>query len=116
MLRIDHKALAAIFNSAMSVSSRVTKWLLALQPFDFAIEVIAGKQNGVADSLSRIPWPITLPNADTSDDFVELVDADSESASQVGSDTSLTLPAIETLKQHQSQETDIVNFKQWIAT
>ena len=82
-LRTDHKALAAIFNSAMSVSSRVTKWLLALQPFDFAIEVIAGKENVVADSLSRIPWPITLPNADSSDDFVELLDGDSESAREV---------------------------------
>ena len=58
--RVDHKALAAIFNSAMSVSSRVPKGLLALQTSDFAIEVIAGKQNGVADSLSRIPWPIIV--------------------------------------------------------
>ena len=57
-LRTDHKALAAIFNSAMSESTRVTKWLLALQPFDIAIEVIAGKVNLVADSLSRIPWPL----------------------------------------------------------
>ena len=81
----------------MSVSSRVTKWLIAVQPFDFANEVIAGKENVVADSLSRIPCPLTLSNADLSDDFVDLLDADSESASEVGSDISLTLLSIETL-------------------
>ena len=90
--------------------------MLALQPFDFAIEVTAGKENVVADSISRIPWAITLPNVDTSDDFVELLDADSESASKVGSDTSLTLLAIETLKQYKSHETDIAKLQQWIAT
>ena len=76
-LRTDYKALAPIFNSAMSVSSRVMKWLLALHPFDFAIELIAGKESLVTVSLSRIPWPITFANFDKSDDFVELLDADS---------------------------------------
>ena len=97
------------------MSSRVTKWLLALQPFDFAIEVTAGKENVVADSISRIPWAITLPNVDTSDDFGELLQAQSESASEVGSDTSLTLLAIETLKQPLSQQTEIAKLQQWLA-
>ena len=100
----------------MSVSSRVTKWLIAVQPFDFANEVIAGKENVVADSLSRIPCPLTLSNADLSDDFVDLLDADSESASEVGNEASITLLAIETLKQHQSQEIDIAKLQEGIAT
>ena len=64
----------------------VTKWLLALQPFEFATNVISGKENVVADYHYRIPWPLMLPNADMSDDFGELLDADSESASEVGSE------------------------------
>ena len=100
----------------MSISNRVTKGLLAFQPFDLSMEVIAGKNNVVGDSLSRIPLPLTLPNADMSDDFVELLDADSDSASEVGSETSLTVWAIENLKQHQSQETDIAKLQQWIVT
>ena len=77
-LRTDQKVLAAIFNSAMSVSSRVRKWLLSLQPFDFAIKSIADKDNVVTDSLSRVHWRPKLQSLDTSDDFVELLEADSE--------------------------------------
>ena len=98
-VRTQHKAVAAIFNSAMTVSSRVPKWCLALQPFDFAIEVLAGKENVVAHSLSRIPWPVTLPSSDSPYDFGELRDADSESASEVGIEPSLSLFAIDTSKQ-----------------
>ena len=64
--RSDHNAIGA-----RSVSSRVTKWLIELQTFDFAIELSAGKEDVVADSHCRIPWPIRLPNIDTSDDFLE---------------------------------------------
>ena len=82
-VRSEHKELAANFNTARSVSSRVTKWLLAWLPFDFAIEVRGLTENMVADSLSRIPWPVRLPSLDASQDFVELLDADSESAAKL---------------------------------
>ena len=55
-LRTDHRALAAIFNSKLRTSDRVIKWIMRLQEFNFKIECIAGKDNVVADVLSRIPW------------------------------------------------------------
>ena len=48
--------------------------------------MIPRKENVVADSFSRIHWPLTLPNPDTSDDFVEMLEADSESPSEVESE------------------------------
>ena len=116
ILRTDDKTLEAIFSSATRVWSRVAKCKLALQPFDCAMEEIPAKENVLAYSLSRIPWALTLPNSDTSVDFVELVDADSESPSEVGSEISLRLVAIDTRRQHQSQETDKPKLQQWIAT
>ena len=100
----------------MIVVSRVTKWVRALQTFVFAIEVIAGKENLVALSLSRIPWRFTLPSCEASHHFVELLDAESESASEVGSEPSLNLFGIDTLKQQQSKESDIAKLQHWIAS
>ena len=62
-LRTDHAALSAIFNSPLSSTSRVAKWLLALQPFRFVITHIKGEENVAADRLSRIPWPVASPTA-----------------------------------------------------
>ena len=87
-----------------------------LQPFDFATEVIPCNENVVADFVSRIPCPRTLPKSDSSDDFVEMVGAASESASEARSEISLTLVAIDTLSRTQSQETDIAILLQGIAT
>ena len=47
-----------IFYSKLTNSARITKWLLKLQPLKFQIEIIKWKDNVVADSLSRIPWPV----------------------------------------------------------
>ena len=77
ILRSDDKALAAIINTAMRFSSRVTKRLLVLQPFDFSFEVIGGKEKVIGDSLSRIRCPLTLQSSDKSDDVREFLDADS---------------------------------------
>ena len=62
-LRTDHAALSAIFNSPMSSTSRVAKWLLALYPFRFTVPHIKGQENVAADRLSRIPWPVATPKA-----------------------------------------------------
>ena len=56
-----------------------------------------------------------MQNCDASDEFVDLLDSNPDSRSEVGSETSLTLLAIETLKRHQSQEMDIAKLHQWIA-
>ena len=115
-LRSDHNAFAAIIISALRVSSSVKNWLQSLQPFALAIEVIACKQNVLTDSPSSIPWRLTWQSPDTSDDFVELLDAVSESACEGGIEPSITLLAIHTFRQQQSQETDLAMVQERIAT
>ena len=70
-LRTDHKALASLFHSTLKTSSRVVKWVMRLQEFNFVIEYLAGKENVVADALSRIPWPfqcVDMNDPDSCDD------------------------------------------------
>ncbi|KAF0146990.1 MAG: hypothetical protein FD187_3129, partial [bacterium] len=56
-LRTDHSALRSLFRSVPKPTSRIERWQMQLQPFKFTIEVIRGKENVVADALSRIEWP-----------------------------------------------------------
>ncbi|KAJ1181593.1 hypothetical protein NDU88_006798 [Pleurodeles waltl] len=37
-----------------AISSRITKWVVSLQDYDFNIKYIPGAQNKVADTLSRL--------------------------------------------------------------
>ncbi len=50
----DHAALTYL-NSSAGVHRRNVRWLDFLSQFDFTITHIKGKENVVADSLSRIP-------------------------------------------------------------
>ena len=34
------------------------RWLMYLQEFEFEVEYIKGQDNGMADALSRIQWPL----------------------------------------------------------
>lgn len=49
----DHKPLIYLF-SMTNPSSRLTKFRLVLEEFDFTVHYIKGKENSVADALSRI--------------------------------------------------------------
>jgi hypothetical protein len=51
-IKTDHRNLLYLNNS--NISSKVLRWKMFLQEFDFNIEHIAGKDNIVADGLSRI--------------------------------------------------------------
>jgi len=82
LLRTDHRALMGIFNSKLTNSARITKWLLKLQPYQFVVEIIKGKDNIVADSLSRIPWPTVLKEASTNSALL-LVGAEGEETADV---------------------------------
>ena len=109
-LRTDHKALASIFNSTMSTSSRVTKWLLALQPYTFTIEVIRGTANVVADSLSRIPWPVTMASTDEAHELY----VDDTSDSSDDDPISLAMVAVEDIKKAQGDDPAVQQIKQWV--
>ena len=53
-LETDHQAL--VWLKAQEGDSRVGRWALLLQEFDFEIKHISAKLNGDADALSRVDW------------------------------------------------------------
>jgi hypothetical protein len=53
-LETDHRALRWL-GSMKDSNARITRWFLALQPFRFTVQYRAGRQNTVADFLSRHP-------------------------------------------------------------
>ena len=59
LLQTDHKPLTKICNEHETipqlVSNRIKKWYMLLKAYDFKISHIPGKQNVVADFLSRKP-------------------------------------------------------------
>lgn len=53
-IETDHRALQWLGRMKDS-NARITRWYLSLQPFSFEVVYKAGKQNVIADYLSRIP-------------------------------------------------------------
>lgn len=58
-LDTDHRALTWI-QTMKDHNARVTRWYLALQPYSFHIRHKSGKQNLLADYLSRLPMLCNL--------------------------------------------------------
>ena len=52
-LLTDHKPLEFIYSPRSKPSARIERWVLRLQPYDYIVCHIPGKQN-IADSLSRL--------------------------------------------------------------
>ena len=53
ILQTNHKPLSHL-NQAKFQNDRIMRWALALQGYDYKVESIPGKDNVVADYLSRI--------------------------------------------------------------
>ena len=53
VLQTDHKPLSFV-NCGKAKNSRLMRWALALQEYQFAVEAIPGKENHHADLLSRL--------------------------------------------------------------
>ncbi|KAL2103518.1 hypothetical protein ACEWY4_000386 [Coilia grayii] len=54
VLETDHRALSWL-GRMRDTNSRITRWFLAVQPFDFEVLYRSGKLNITADFLSRVP-------------------------------------------------------------
>lgn len=59
-IRTDHKALTFL-KQCRFLNERLTRWVLFLQQFDFEISHIKGKDNIIADTLSRYPSELSAP-------------------------------------------------------
>ena len=60
-IHTDHRALKFL-QSMKNLSTRLMRWAMTLQPFQYQIEHVAGKENVEADALSRT-WEDTIPTS-----------------------------------------------------
>ena len=56
---LDHKSLKYIFTQ-WDLNTRQRKWMEYLEDYDFTLHYHPGKENGVADALSRKSWGVLL--------------------------------------------------------
>jgi hypothetical protein len=61
LLRTDHAALAKLLRRDLPPTSRVERWILRLSEYVFSIEHQPGKENIIADVLSRLPFASAAP-------------------------------------------------------
>ena len=78
MLQIDHKPLTKICNEheeiPQLVSNRIKKWAMILKAYNFKISHIPGKDNVIADFLSRKPInSIKSPEEETTDSLIMFI-------------------------------------------
>lgn len=79
-IRTDHRPLKWLMN-IKEPSSKLTRWRLKLEEYDYDIEYIKGKCNQVADGLSRAEINLleeTLPEDDTNSLLVNIDENNSE--------------------------------------
>ena len=63
-VRTDHNSLR-FFLEQKQLQERQQKWVNQIQAYDFDIEYVKGKNNVVADALSRRPTTLSLMSLDT---------------------------------------------------
>jgi len=56
LLRTDHRALVNLFQRDLPLTTRLQKWILRLSEYTFRIEHQRGKDNVIADALSRLAF------------------------------------------------------------
>jgi len=64
-LRTDHAALVNLLKRDLPPTTRVQKWILRLSEYVFTIEYQRGKENIIADVLSRLPFASGVETANS---------------------------------------------------
>ena len=76
-MRTDHRPLLALFGRGKSIpvhaNARLVRWSILLSEFDYDLCFKPGKQNVVADALSRLPIS-DGPSSETPNEYVKLIE------------------------------------------
>lgn len=77
-LQTDNTPAIAFFKKPLHVlPMRIQRWMLALQPFSFNITHVKGKDNSVADCLSRSPVASEASEAEQEEIYISFITVDS---------------------------------------
>ena len=91
MLETDHQPLVKLFGCTKGVpilvSSRLKTWKMTLAGYDYVITYIPGRQNFIADFMSRKPVPGVPSPAELTDEQVLFVETEVTNASSVSAET-----------------------------
>ena len=91
MLETDHQPLVKLFGCTegvpILVSSRLKKWKMTLAAYDYVITYIPGRQNFIADFMSRKPVPGVPSPTELADEQVLFVETEVINASSVSAET-----------------------------
>ena len=78
VIRTDHKPLLGLFGRdkqiPMNANARVQRWALLLSQYDYDLRFKAGKDNVVADALSRLPVSDSVLDSSTPAEYISLVE------------------------------------------
>ena len=78
ILFTDHKPLITLFNEHKAipseVSPRIQRWAMLLSAYSYTITYKPGSSMCHADALSRLPLPVTSPETDSPEEFIQLMD------------------------------------------
>ena len=74
----DHKPLQRLFNESKPIpsmaSARIQRWALTLASYEYTIKYKSGPANSNADTLSRLPLPVTFSEVPVPSELVLLME------------------------------------------
>ena len=130
-LRTDHSPIRGLARSKLEIM-RVERWAMRLSEFDFQVEIVKGKDNVVADALSRIQWlegkeaqpesvvdddeEFCVEYSDSDDPLIssdELVNVELENVTD-DSTPGPVAPTLESIREAQASDPEFVVVVSWV--